>query len=449
MLSTGIFGFAFLATLQLLLTSDRFWEKWNRVSEEDLNKIAKVFFERIRNIEKIDPDCVLFDTTNYYTYMASETQSGLAKRGNNKDSKHHLRQIGLAMLAGRGDMMPLYYHVYPGNLHDSKEFAAIIEEMIGIVCGMNGTKRRFTIVVDKGMNSEDNFKLIDNNRQMHFITSYSTHYSEDLTNIPLEKFAPIKLDDADCREPILTYRTAGEYWDGARMVVVTYNPRTARKQSIVFEGKLDTLREELLLMRSKVNAGESHWKKENTVFERYIKICEGLHIPSAVYELSFEKSSEGLKMSFRQNVYWLNKHMAAFGKSIIVTDNEDWTTEEIVRANLDRWQIERQFRQSKDGDHVSAMPLRHWTDGQIRCHLFTRVVAITYLRLLERIFKKSRIKMTGTAAVEEMRNLHSVLAIRKTHPTRRLEEPTKTQMMILNAMGYEINKSWVLQKTNG
>lgn len=430
------------------LSSDRFWEKWNRVSEEDLNKIAKVFFERIRNIEKIDPDCVLFDTTNYYTYMASKTQSDLAKRGNNKDSKHHLRQVGLAMLAGRGDMMPLYYHVYPGNLHDSKEFAAIIEEMIGVVRGMNGTKRRLTIIVDKGMNSEDNFKLIDGDRQMHFITSYSTHYSEDLTNIPLDKFAPIKLDGEDSNDPILVYRTGGEYWGGDRTVVVTYNPRTARKQSIVFENKLDKLREELLLMRSKVNAGETHWKKEETIFERYIKECDGLHIPSAVYELSFEKSSEGLKMSFRQNVYWLNKHMAAFGKSIIVTDNEDWTTEEIVQANIDRWQIEQQFRQSKDEDHVSAMPLRHWTDGQIRCHLFTCVVAITYIRLLERIFKKAKIKMTGTAAIEEMRNLHSVLAIRKTRPTRRLEEPTKTQMMILNAMGYEINKSWVLQKIN-
>lgn len=431
------------------LSSERFWEKWNRVSEKDLADVAKKFFNRIRSIEKVDPDCFLFDTTNYYTYMASDTPSELAKRGNNKDSKHHLRQIGLAMLVGRGDMMPLYYHVYPGNLHDSKEFAAVIEDMIGVMQEEDGIKKRLTIVVDKGMNSEDNFLLIDRHRQIHFITSYSTHYSEELTNISLEKFTPIKLNEEDDCEPIRAYRTTGEYWGGKRIVVVTYNPRTARKQSIAFEGKLDTLRKELLLIRSKVNAGKAQWKNEETIFERYIKICNGLHIPSTVYELSFEKSRNGLKMSFRQNVYWLNKHMAAFGKAIIITDNEDWAIEEIVRANIDRWQIEQQFRQSKDEDHVSTMPLRHWTDGQIRCHLFTCVVATTYIKLLERLLRKSNIKMTGAAAIEEMKNLHSVLAIRKTKPVRRLEEPTKTQMMILNAMGYEINNSWVLQKING
>lgn len=430
------------------LSSERFWEKWNRVSEEDLKKISDKFFEKLRSIEKVEPDCLLFDTTNYYTYMATDTPSDLAKRGNNKDSKHHLRQIGLALLVGRGDNMPIYYHVYPGNLHDSKEFGAIMEEMIGNVCRLDGTKKRMTIIVDKGMNSEDNFAFIDGHRQMHFITTYSTHYSEELTNVALEKFAPVKLDPAD-EEPILAYRTNGEYWGCDRAIVVSFNPRTARKQFHAFEEKMEKLREQLLFMRAKVNAGEAYWRDEDVIRERYLKECQGLHIPSNVYELSFEKDRYGLKMGFRQNAYWAGKYVNAFGKSIIVTDNTDWTTEEIVRANIDRWQIERQFRQSKDNDHIGAMPLRHWTDGQIRCHLFTCVVALTYIRILEKKFDRAKLKMTAVAALDEMRKLHSVLAIRKTKPLRRLEEPTKTQIKILNSMGYEINKSWVLQKVSG
>ena len=427
------------------LSSERFWEKWNRVDEKDLEMIINKFFEKVRTIEKIDPDCVLFDTTNYYTYMASDTSSELAKRGNNKDGKHHLRQIGLAMLACRGDMLPLYYQVYPGNLHDSKEFRVVIDKLADVVWGISVTKKRLTIVVDKGMNSEENFAVIDNNKQMHFITSYSTHYSEELTNISLDKFSPIKQDEGDEREPILAYRTKGEYWGSDRTIVVTYNPRTAKKQSIVFEGKQETLREELLQMRSKVNAGQPHWKDEDSVRERYLKECERLHIPAAVYELSFEKNREGLKMTFKQNVYWLNKHTAVFGKSIIVTDNDDWTTDEIVKANLDRWQIETQFRQSKDEDHVCTMPIRHWTDKQIRCHLFTCVAAITYIRLLERILRKNKIQMTGGAAIEEMKTLHLILKIRKTKPIRQLEEPSTTQKMILTALGYYKDKSGGLQ----
>lgn len=49
-----------------------------------------------------------------------------------------------------------------------------------------------------------------------------------------------------------------------------------------------------------------------------------------------------------------------FGKSIIITDNTDWTTNDIVQANLDRWQVEERFRLSKDDELVGVSPLRHW-----------------------------------------------------------------------------------------
>jgi transposase len=45
----------------------------------------------------------------------------------------------------------------------------------------------------------------------------------------------------------------------------------------------------------------------------------------------------------------------------------EWSTDEIVRATLDRYVVEEAFRQSKDDGLVVMMPLRHWTDGKIRC----------------------------------------------------------------------------------
>lgn len=66
------------------LTSQRYWEKWDRVSEEALEKISRNFFKRLWEIESPDADCLLFDTTNYYTFMASQTPSELARRGKNR-----------------------------------------------------------------------------------------------------------------------------------------------------------------------------------------------------------------------------------------------------------------------------------------------------------------------------------------------------------------------------
>ena len=34
-----------------------------------------------------------------------------------------------------------------------------------------------------------------------------------------------------------------------------------------------------------------------------------------------------------------------FGKNIIITDNTDWMTKDIIEASLDWWQVEDRFRQ--------------------------------------------------------------------------------------------------------
>ncbi len=50
------------------LTSERYWDKWNRMSEEEIEFIPRKFFEGLWNKHKIGVECVLFDTPNYYTY---------------------------------------------------------------------------------------------------------------------------------------------------------------------------------------------------------------------------------------------------------------------------------------------------------------------------------------------------------------------------------------------
>jgi len=68
------------------------------------------------------------------------------------------------------------------------------------------------------------------------------------------------------------------------------------------------------------------------------------------------------------------KAEALFGKNIIVTDNHDWTTEEIVQWSLDRYGVEEQFQASKSSHHIQVNPFYHWADSKIRCRLITRVI---------------------------------------------------------------------------
>lgn len=143
----------------------------------------------------------------------------------------------------------------------------------------------------------------------------------------------------------------------------------------------------------------------------------------------------------------VEKRRQCFGKNIIITDNTDWSIVDIVEANLDRWEIEDRFRLSKNEEFVSVSPLRHWTDSKIRCHLFTCVVALTYLRRIELRLVRAGIRRSAEEIMEDMHNLHSVLFINdgRSTPKRKLEVPTKTQAEVLTAFGYEIDSGEVLQ----
>lgn len=436
------------------LSSQRYWAKWNKVEQETLEKIAQKFFEKVWQGEKSNGDCLLFDTTNFYTYMASNTFSELAARGKNKAGKHHLRQIGMALLVGRDNKLPMFYREYPGNQHDSKVFGAIMSEMLTKIEVISQSKQRITVVFDKGMNAEDNFEFIDDSPLMHFVTTYSPWYARELATVNASKFSPVdiprnkRVEKANnSNDAITAYRTSGEFWGKVRTVVVTNSPATARKQDYVFEAKLDTIRTELLTMRKKVSEGCAQWRNEEDIRERYLALCSRMHMASEYYELEFSTAEGALNMSFRKNVYRVELRKKMFGRNIIITDNVDWRTEEIVQASLDRYMVEEKFRQAKQSSQIAALPMRHWTDDKMRCHLFCCVVAMTYLRKIEMHLEKAGLKTTGAGIMQKMRRLHSVLTINKTgKPVRCMETPDKTQAKTLAAFGWEINKTGVLQK---
>lgn len=436
------------------LTSQHYWEKWDRVSEDALAEISQRFFRQIWKAESPNADCLLFDTTNYYTFMAGDTDSELVCRGKNKEGRHNLRQIGLGLLIARNSRLPLYYCLYPGNLHDSSLFENVMDEMFGVVCGLHETDKQLTVVVDKGMNSDDNYAYIDDHSQMHFVTTYSTYFAQELAATALDRFEPVDtaknrnlVEQGAPEERILAYRTNGKYWGRQRAVVVTYNPATARKKDYTLEAKLKTIRQQLLAMRLKVRKKVRHWRNPETIRERYQRLCKQLHLPSDLYTLEFRQSDDGLTMGFRKQVYRVKQNRAMFGKNIIITDNTDWSTSEIVEANLDRWQVENRFRLSKDDELVGTRPVRHWTDSKIRCHIFTCVVAMTYLRRMELRLRDAGVERTAEDVIDDMSHFHSVLTLNDDDhkPSRRLETPTNTQAEVLSAFGYRVDDSGVLQ----
>lgn len=440
------------------LTSQRYWEKWDRLRAADVEQIGRAFFARVWERQSLPPECLLFDTTNYYTFLSSNTPSELCQRGRNKASKHHLRQLGLALLVDRSTHLPLDYRVYEGNTHDSKLFRRVIDELFGVMCGFNQGPQCLTVVFDKGMNSETAIQSVDDHRRIHFITTYSTYFVEELAGTALRKFTPLDivknrhlLCAGHGTDRMLAYRTRLELWGQERTVVVTYNPRTARKHGYTLDRKLEVLRETLLQFRQKYRERRVHWRDPEVLRERYRRVCERLHLGSRYYHLEFADRRKAPEMSFRKDHHQIGKAQALFGKNVIVTDNHDWTTEEIVQLSLDRYGIEKQFRNSKSSNHIQVNPFYHWTDGKIRCHLLTCVIALTVLRLLEITVNSAAVgseKLSARSILEEMSYLNSAWLWYpgKRKPEQVLDTPHKIQAGVLKAFGWAIVDGGVLQR---
>ena len=429
------------------LSSQLFWESWNQVGEEQLGLISREFFQRITRVEPTSSDCFMFDTTNYYTFMASNTPSDLAKRGKNKEGRNWLRQIGVALLVDRDKRLPFFYREYEGNRHDSKLFLQVTGEVFDTLKSYGGESARITVVFDKGMNSEENIAAIDARENINFITTYSTYYSEDLIHVDLSQFHPVeneknrKLHERHRDDDrLVAWRTTGEYWGRERTVVVTYNPLTATKQRYNFEKKLLKLQDILHEFKAKVQCRAPQWRNKQQLETRYEEACAKLHLPSDLYSFEVYEHKGGLRLSCRKNYYRIGRHIDRFGKNVIVTDNHEWETDEIVNASLDRWAVEDGFRQSKDDDLVAMMPVRHWTDSKIRCHIFTCIAALSLLRLIELRLRRSGLQLTAKAAMKKLHRLHSCLIWLpgKKGPERMIEQPDETQEKILAAFGWKV-----------
>ena len=65
------------------------------------------------------------------------------------------------------------------------------------------------------------------NDNHHYKTWYSRHFAEELAGTDLKVFSPLRAGGEE--DPVLAYRSRTELWGKERTVVVTHNPKTARK----------------------------------------------------------------------------------------------------------------------------------------------------------------------------------------------------------------------------
>ena len=86
------------------LTSQHFWDQMNRLPVDQLADIEQAVVQEVVRTEQLQLQALAYDTTNFHTHIATtNTRAALPQRGHNKQGRHDLRQMGLALVVDQID----------------------------------------------------------------------------------------------------------------------------------------------------------------------------------------------------------------------------------------------------------------------------------------------------------------------------------------------------------
>jgi hypothetical protein len=111
------------------LSSQRFWDHMDALSEEAIREFEDVFTRTIVQAYGLSLDCLIYDATNFFTYIDTESQSTLPQRGHSKEKRGDLKIVGLSMMVSPDFNVPLFHDLYAGNQPDAKQFLAVVERL--------------------------------------------------------------------------------------------------------------------------------------------------------------------------------------------------------------------------------------------------------------------------------------------------------------------------------
>jgi transposase len=119
-----------LPTSMRSLSSRRFWDHMSSMTADQIQAIEQRLARQVIERYHIDLKMLIFDATNFDTFIDSRTVSELARRGHAKSKRKDLRIRGLALLVSTDSHIPLLSYAYPGNQNDAAMFSDLAETLI-------------------------------------------------------------------------------------------------------------------------------------------------------------------------------------------------------------------------------------------------------------------------------------------------------------------------------
>jgi transposase len=353
--------------------------------------------------------------TNFATFIATANgKAPVAQRGKAKQKRSDLRLVGLGLVVTRDGGIPLTWHAYPGDRPDVTQFPAMVDQLLGqyqavtAAAGLPAAAADMTVVFDAGQNSGDNFAHLAGTG-LHYIGSVPASDCPDLTALPASVRSVV---DQDRFGGLTAFDTRRAVYGTDRRAILTHSPELHQSQAAGFDGttlakagkKLGELA--ATLARGKTRRPRAKVEAEIEAITRK---------PWVRRVLTWQLAGEAPK---DLRLTWSADHDARgaleqeiFGKHVLITSHDDWPAAEVIAGYRSQSEAEFSFRQMKDPHVVSFSPMHHWTEHNIRVHVFTCVLALQIAHLMRRTAAQAGLRLSVRQLLAQLAGIEETVLI--------------------------------------
>jgi transposase len=354
-------SFVHLANNTLYRLSDRLLEKRDEIEEQ--------LADKERNLYQLKERIILYDLTNTFL-EGNALGSTLSKRGHSKEKRSDCPLLTLALVVDE-DGFPKRSRILEGNVSEPgtlKDFLEAYEKQLNK--SMPLFKERPVVVIDAGIGTSDNLKLI-RSMGFHYLTvsrrrPKETPSQEELEMIKQDKDGTIRAKKIDLAEGALVYCESS-----TRALKET--SMKARFQEY-YEAGLKDIAASLTKKRG--------IKKYGKVMERLGRLHEKYPTIARYYQLDVQHDGDKVN-----GITWKIDQAAELqarfsGSYYLRSSRADLDAKELWSLYMMLNRVEDSFRYLKSD--LGLRPVYHQKDRRMQGHLFISVLAYHLLASIQK-----------------------------------------------------------------
>jgi transposase len=418
----------------------RFWDAMDRLGTDELRMVEAELGRRVITEFGLDLSALVLDMTNFATFIDSANdRAPIAQRGKAKQKRTDLRLVGVALVVTRDGGVPLLCHAYPGDRPDVTQFSSVIDELLTRYRDLTEHVEDLTLIYDAGQNSTTNHGQVEA-AGIGFVGSLPPSDHPGLLALPKKAFGAV--DEA--RYPGVTcIDTAVTALGVTRRAVVTHSRTLHAAQTRGFDQTLAKARKRLAELQARLARGNTR-KDRDGVQADIAAILRPRWVDQVITVNLTGDGSATFRLRWRTDTAARKRlETRLFGKRILFTNRDGWTTAEVVAAYRSQAEVESGFRQLKDPHVVSFSPMHHWTDQKIRVHVFYCVLALTIAHLMRCQAEKAGLHLSVRELLAELAGIEETVLLYhdggkgRPRAQRMLTETTAKQRELADLFGIE------------